>query len=135
MSQAGPPLGQVRKTKQVNALTQWLGELMLHAVAAQFADSTGAKLGFNDMSLPRGGTFDLNSNWSPPGHCGHQVGNEVDFRNKLLSATNQRIAPFFFEKHNFVPKPELVGTAREHWHTKYYGPGTYLGPGNTLSRP
>ena len=96
----------------------------LQAVAAEYADSVnGSTLGFNDMSLGYGGTFDVGFNWNPQ-HCGHQVGNELDFRCKLLNATQQRIARFFFEKHNLVPKKELLGTAREHWHVKYYGPGT-----------
>jgi len=46
----------------------------LQEVAADYADSvTGSTLGFNDMSLGYGGTFDLSFNWNPQ-HCGHQSG-------------------------------------------------------------
>jgi len=135
----GPGTGYTLKTPTAQHPDAYWGlaemTQALQAVAAEYADSvSGSTLGFNDMSLGYGGTFDLSLNWNPQ-HCGHQVGNELDFRCKLLNGTQQRIARFFFEKHNFAPKAELEGTAREHWHVKYYGPGTYRGPGHTLSRP
>lgn len=107
----------------------------LQLTAADYATRLpGQTIGFNDMSLRWGGTFDLNSNWNPPSHCGHQVGNEIDIRSKLMTPDQQRVARFFLEKRRFVIKEEFTGQPREHWHLKYYGPGTYTGPGHALNQ-
>jgi hypothetical protein len=37
----------------------------------------GCKLRINDMSLPGGGLFDINNNWTPP-HGEHRLGNHAD---------------------------------------------------------
>jgi hypothetical protein len=39
----------------------------------------GQRLGYNDMSLPYGGLFDINANWSTP-HVSHRLGTDVDLR-------------------------------------------------------
>jgi hypothetical protein len=43
----------------------------LISIAKQYASTyPGAVLSYNDMSLVKGGVFDLNQDWTPP-HCGH----------------------------------------------------------------
>ncbi len=37
------------------------------------------RIGYNDISLPRGGVFDINGGWTPP-HNEHRLGLSVDFR-------------------------------------------------------
>lgn len=42
-------------------------------------NSRQARIAVNDMSLPRGGTFDIDQNWRPP-HRSHSRGTAVDVR-------------------------------------------------------
>ncbi len=53
----------------------------LAAAVTQFRRSNPSqgKLALNDMSLPLGGTFDINKNWRPP-HSKHSLGTAVDVR-------------------------------------------------------
>ena len=46
-------------------------------MAADYYEETGIAIGINDMSLPWGGLFDINNNWSTP-HSLHRVGKSVD---------------------------------------------------------
>ncbi|MBZ2184268.1 MAG: hypothetical protein K7J46_06115 [Bryobacter sp.] len=49
------------------------------AVAYLAANPTQVKIAVNDMSLPRGGLFDIAGKWSPS-HWNHQRGKAVDVR-------------------------------------------------------
>lgn len=42
-----------------------------------FEDTGGDSLGINDMSLPKGGLFDIKNNWAPP-HYEHRTGTDAD---------------------------------------------------------
>ncbi len=42
-------------------------------------------LGLNDMSLPLGGVFDINSDWSPP-HSRHRFGTDCDIDRRVIDA-------------------------------------------------
>lgn len=46
-------------------------------MANDYLGETGTILGINDMSLPWGGLFDVNENWSAP-HSWHRIGESVD---------------------------------------------------------
>jgi len=47
------------------------------AMAADYYEETGIAIGINDMSLPWGGLFDIDNNWSTP-HSKHRTGKSVD---------------------------------------------------------
>ena len=47
------------------------------AMATDYFEETGIAIGVNDMSLPWGGLFDINNNWSTP-HSKHRMGKSVD---------------------------------------------------------
>ena len=48
--------------------------------AANYSGAAGYQVvGVNDIALPGGGVFDLNSNWNSP-HIRHDYGRAVDFR-------------------------------------------------------
>jgi murein endopeptidase len=50
----------------------------LVAIADAYAAAyPGSILWYNDMSLPKGGLFDLNSNWNTP-HSEHRLGGNTD---------------------------------------------------------
>lgn len=48
------------------------------------------RVAYNDISLERGGIFDLNGDWSPP-HHEHRVGQTVDFRTNHLNAAQRAL--------------------------------------------
>lgn len=55
----------------------------LRQVAQAYFDSTGRKLSINDLSLPKGGMFDLNAGWfvnnvRGNGHIDHRTGIDAD---------------------------------------------------------
>jgi len=53
---------------------------MLKTVAGSYAAAfPGQILSYNDMSMPYGGLFDINANWSPP-HREHRTGQSCDLR-------------------------------------------------------
>lgn len=57
-------------------------------------------IGINDMSLVRGGLFDINNNWAQP-HMEHRVGINADIR-----------ANSCFNRTNFIPDDPTV---RDMW--------------------
>ncbi|MDX1251918.1 MAG: penicillin-insensitive murein endopeptidase [Gammaproteobacteria bacterium] len=52
-----------------------VGRLVL--VAKEYFDITGRRLSINDLSLPKGGRFDINNNWIKP-HASHRTGTDAD---------------------------------------------------------
>jgi hypothetical protein len=80
----------------------------------------GVKLGYNDMSLPWGGVFDVGKNWvgcpSPPGHYGHRVGTSVDVRTKNLNKDQRKRLRTLLEIHHFS-----MFTEGDHWHCTFRG--------------
>jgi hypothetical protein len=48
------------------------------------------RVAYNDISLERGGIFDINGDWAPP-HQTHRVGQTVDFRTNHLSAAQMAV--------------------------------------------
>jgi hypothetical protein len=109
---------------------------LAHAFRVRFP--SGPKVAYNDMSLIYGGVFDTHQNWQSPGHCGHRVGMEVDFKTTHLGPTPAlplsskylRYALKAIKERKFSVHPELNPP---HWHLKYYGHGTFRGPGSTLT--
>jgi len=53
-------------------------------LAGDFYDASNALLGFNDMSLPRGGLFDIGGDWTTP-HISHRKGTSLDIEQCALS--------------------------------------------------
>lgn len=49
----------------------------LKAIARKYFERTGRKLSINDISLPKGGLFDINNNWATP-HIEHRTGTDAD---------------------------------------------------------
>jgi hypothetical protein len=96
---------------------------------------SGPALGYNDLSLVWGGVFDLSVSeatqhpWVSPRHCGHRAGMEMDLRIINLNGPQLRIAEKLIKQRKFIIKPEGVPP---HWHLKFYGAGTYHGPGSTV---
>jgi hypothetical protein len=75
----------------------------------------GVKLGYNDMSLPWGGVFDLDQNWHAP-HCGHRVGTSVDVRTKNLNKTQRNKLQALLKKRGFG-----IYFHTDHWHCTLRG--------------
>ena len=77
-----------------------------------YFDEYGEKVGINDMSLPRGGLFDLNGDWITP-HQTHREGKNADIRSTNMDET---------EKAYFKAKGEELGLTMvheddpPHWH-------------------
>ena len=70
----------------------------------------GVKLGYNDMSLPWGGVFDIGKNWHAP-HCGHRIGMTTDVRTKNLSKVQRTKLRALLKKHGFG-----IYFESDHWH-------------------
>ena len=49
----------------------------LIVLAQEYFKVTDRRLSINDLSLPRGGLFDINNNWAPP-HHEHRAGADAD---------------------------------------------------------
>lgn len=72
---------------ELSYAAQFLTQLALPAIASFFLDSTGSKISYNDISLPKGGIFDfkavdftspiIHKPWKPP-HASHRTGLDVD---------------------------------------------------------
>ena len=84
---------------------------------------TGILLRVNDMSLPRGGLFDVDNNWTGP-HDGHRLGREADIgfngvRNGVCTAINQTL--LFEAIRNLTRKVPLVersAAGGPHFHAR-----------------
>jgi hypothetical protein len=46
-------------------------------LAYEYFDLIGRRLSINDLSLPKGGLFDINNNWTDP-HITHRTGTDMD---------------------------------------------------------
>lgn len=46
-------------------------------LASEYFKITGRRLSINDLSLPKGGVFDIDSNWTKP-HASHRTGTDMD---------------------------------------------------------
>jgi hypothetical protein len=93
-------------------------------LAVSYKDATDLELAYNDSSLIKGGTFDVNQNWYIP-HRAHQEGRNQDVRanggpNSIPSDPATRL---WFENQVlliFGPQPsdwhEDIGGGNEHYH-------------------
>lgn len=93
-----------------------LGKLAALGVDFHAADST-TNLGYNDMSLPWGGAFDLNQNWRAP-HCGHRIGKAIDIRTRTLNKAKRTRLESLLKKHGFGIYKHADGS---HWHCTLRG--------------
>lgn len=76
---------------EISYSSQFVTQLALTAIADFFLNSTGSKISYNDISLPKGGVFDFKAEdlnppprqppnpkpWQPP-HASHRTGLDVD---------------------------------------------------------
>ncbi|MGD9598903.1 MAG: hypothetical protein AB7G76_08635 [Steroidobacteraceae bacterium] len=88
-------------------------------IAGYYHSAEGSKLSVNDLSLPAGGLFDINSNWQPP-HDTHRDGLDSDINRQnvdgsfsyceddvslawaVQKSANGRARPYLYcEKHGF----------------------------------
>jgi len=71
-----------------------------------------SRLGYNDMSLPWGGLFDLDGNWSsgPRGHKSHRLGKNVDLR--LVPENHKNALRRMIERSGLV----VSYVHEDHWH-------------------
>lgn len=77
----------------------------------------------NDMSLPFGGVFDINQNWSPP-HFQHSTAGAVDIRgNTALYAVPNSQQPEFrqicVDKGAILAITEAPGTSNQHIYCEW----------------
>ena len=77
-------IGANSKHMNSNSYNHWMMSIAAYgiydtAVAFLAANPTQGKIAVNDMSLPRGGLFDLSGQWQPS-HWNHQRGKAVDVR-------------------------------------------------------
>ncbi|MBI4667999.1 MAG: hypothetical protein HY747_02255 [Elusimicrobia bacterium] len=79
------------------------------------------KLGINDMSLPRGGLFDICSDWQIP-HRGHRRGTSVDIdRNGEVLVEPGRFVPILLKKFDDdIIKPKFPEVKKEKEVTLHY---------------
>ncbi len=85
-------------------------------VAYHAADST-TNLGYNDMSLPWGGAFDIGQNWKAP-HCGHRIGRTIDIRTRTLNKAQRAKLEAALKKNGFGIYKHADGS---HWHCTLRG--------------
>ena len=67
-----------------NYYSHWMtpyarGKFTQAVISFNTDNSNRVRIAVNDMSLPKGGTFDINRNWRPP-HRSHSRGTAVDVR-------------------------------------------------------
>lgn len=72
---------------------------------------------YNDMSLPRGGVFDISTPWHGP-HEEHRTGRSCDFRNTTFNATQQAVLREIMDRYT---SSILVHVAPDppHWHLRF----------------
>lgn len=82
----------------------------------------------NDMSLPKGGLFDINGNWFPP-HQGHRQGTGMDLMTKNIDHPEGIPIKYQFKLQDdiirkYFPNAEVdihdPGTKNEHFHVYYH---------------
>lgn len=81
----------------------------------QYQNQPNPKLQFNDMSLEKGGLFDIYNNWHPD-HFEHRVGISADL--SLVAPARRRNLPLLLRKAGIVG---LVKVHANHWHIREYG--------------
>lgn len=62
----------------------------LDELASYFFGEFGQQIGYNDLSLPQGGKFDIDGAWAPNRHCSHRRGTDVDVQTRLMSDQQRR---------------------------------------------
>ena len=71
------------------------------------------RLAYNDISLERGGIFDISGGWAPP-HITHRVGATVDFRiNQLNAAQRAAVRPII------TAAGASILNEGDHWHLTF----------------
>lgn len=93
----------------------------LQALASAFHQTysppADSLLGFNDMSLPQGGIFDLNNTWAGE-HAEHRVGTNVDMRTRDRSSAQLRFLWREWERLGGSIHDE-TRKRRPHYHLRY----------------
>jgi hypothetical protein len=72
-------------------------------------------LNINDISLERGGLFDIKGNWSPP-HKTHREGRDTDVRSWTIPLANRAAFVAICSSQGVSPVLEYPGGKNEHYH-------------------
>jgi hypothetical protein len=90
----------------------------LRLIAQEYRQRTGERLYFNDMSLPPGGIFDINSTWAPP-HIEHRNGASIDISAVPGTTMNQeQVFLEILKKYTSNHILEGAGPSR-HYHVRF----------------
>ncbi len=88
----------------------------IKALARAFYGRFDKPLHVNDMSLPTGGLFDINDNWTTP-HITHQTGHNVDMNRSEMSSTERTYFESTARSLGFTVAVHPSGPGKpDHWH-------------------
>jgi hypothetical protein len=92
----------------------------LAAIASQYSQMfpSAQPLNINDISLERGGLFDIKGNWSPP-HKTHREGLDADLRSWTIPLANRAIFEAICISVGVDPVLEYPGGKNEHYHLNW----------------
>ncbi len=94
-------------------------------IANQYANAfPGGVLNYNDQSLPQGGLFDVNANWTNP-HVEHRLGINCDVYQPNVPVANRPTLLTIFVN-NGSPN-YLDESALNHWHLRFGAAGNPAG--------
>lgn len=101
----------------------WYATATLSRYALALADSFhtryGTDLGYNDMSLPRGGRFEIAGNWTDGDHCSHRWGNTLDLRSSGLDSAQVnyiRLKWHSISRGTSLYHSRIPGAPADHFH-------------------
>lgn len=78
------------------------------------------KVSYNDISLPQGGKFDLNRDWSNAGsHVEHREGINCDVRSNNIPVARWKRLNRIFRDYGSTRTLDETGTSAPHWHTRF----------------
>ena len=108
-----------------NEFNHWMSSAPAYGIwntAVEFLSQhpSQVKIAINDMSLPYGGTFDINQNWQTP-HVSHQAGKGVDVRGNgalyaIPDAQQAEFRQLCMDNGATQAITEFSGTSNQHVH-------------------
>ena len=75
-------------------------------------------LNINDISLPRGGLFDIQGHWGSP-HISHREGRDVDVKSTAIPVDNRETFVTICRTRGVNPVLENAGISNEHYHLNF----------------
>lgn len=94
----------------------------LDTLADDFFVRYGQQIQYNDMALPLGGKFDLDTAWNQAGHphAEHRAGRDIDVRTTVLSRSQADWIRLRWSR--LGGGPDIRHTSPPHLHLRYRGP-------------